>query len=109
MHSLIKSIELNIQLCTQNNFMYVSMKVSFMIVKVIWFHNKNRVKCLFSTCALNQNQIVTLVFKNITNGTYGYQINPLGTSVRIPLVFLTEWHVTLTHSVVTVVSRCHVA
>jgi hypothetical protein len=41
MHSSMKSIELKMQLCTKNNSMYVSMKVSFMIVKVIWFHNKN--------------------------------------------------------------------
>jgi hypothetical protein len=60
----------------------------------------NRVKCLSSTCALSQNQIATLVFKNITNGTCGYQINSLGTSVRIPLIFLTECHVTLTHGMV---------
>jgi hypothetical protein len=59
-----------------------------------------RVKCLFNTCALSQNQIGTSVFKNITNGTCGYQINPLGTSVKIPLVFLTKCHVTLTHGVV---------
>jgi hypothetical protein len=39
MHSSIKSIELKMQLCTKNNSMYVSMKVSFMIVKVLWFHN----------------------------------------------------------------------
>jgi hypothetical protein len=70
---------------------------------------KFRVKYFFSTCALNQNQIATLVFKNIVNGTCGYQINSLDTSVRIPLVFLTECHVTLTHDVVPVVSRYHVA
>jgi hypothetical protein len=40
MHSSMKSIELKMQLCTKNNSMYVSMKVSFMVVKVIWFHNK---------------------------------------------------------------------
>jgi hypothetical protein len=45
------------------------------------------VKCIFSTCALSQNQIAILIFKNITNDTYSYQINPLGTYVRIPLVF----------------------
>jgi hypothetical protein len=67
------------------------------------------VKCIFSTCALSQNQIGTLVLKNITNGTCGYQINPLGTSVRIPLVFLTECHVTLTHGVIPVVLRRYVA
>jgi hypothetical protein len=50
-----------------------------------------------------------LGFQNITNGTCGYQINPLGTSIRIPLVFLTKCHVTLTHGVVHVVSRRHVA
>jgi hypothetical protein len=44
MHSSIKSIELMMQLCTKNNFIYVSMKVSFMVVKVIWFHNKKMVK-----------------------------------------------------------------
>jgi hypothetical protein len=70
---------------------------------------RKRVKCIFSTYALNQNQIGTTVFKNITNGTCGYQINPLGTSVKIPLVFLTECHVTLTYGVVPVVSRRHVA
>jgi hypothetical protein len=43
MHSSMKSIELKMQLCTKNNFMYVSMKVSFMIVKVIWFHNKKKI------------------------------------------------------------------
>jgi hypothetical protein len=64
-----------------------------------------RVKCIFSTCTLSQNQIATLVFKNITNGTCGYQINPLGTSIRIPLIFLTKCHVTLTHGMVHVVSR----
>jgi hypothetical protein len=48
---------------------------------------KIRVKCISSTCALSENQIATLVFKNITNSTCGYQINPLGTSVRILLVF----------------------
>jgi hypothetical protein len=67
------------------------------------------VKCLSSTYALSQNQIATLIFKNITNGTCGYQINLLDTSVRIPLVFLTECHVILTHGVVPVVSRHHVA
>jgi hypothetical protein len=36
----MKSIELKMQLCTKNNSMYVNMKVSFMVVKVIWFHNK---------------------------------------------------------------------
>ena len=36
----MKSIELKMQLGTKNNFMYVSMEVSFMVVKVIWFHNK---------------------------------------------------------------------
>jgi hypothetical protein len=36
----MKSIKLKMQLCTKNNSMYVNMKVSFMIVKVIWFHNK---------------------------------------------------------------------
>jgi hypothetical protein len=43
MHSSIKSIELKMQLCTKNNSMYVSMKVSFMVVKVIWFHNIKRI------------------------------------------------------------------
>jgi hypothetical protein len=66
------------------------------------------VKCIFSTYALSQNQIVTLVLKNIINGTCSYQINPLDISVRIPLVFLTECHVTLTRGVVPVVSRRHV-
>jgi hypothetical protein len=59
-----------------------------------------RVKYFFSTCALNQNQIATLVFKNIANGTCSYQINSLDTSVRILLVFLTEYHVALTCDVV---------
>jgi uncharacterized membrane protein len=36
----MKSIELKMQLCTKNNSMYVSMKVSFMVIKVIWFNNK---------------------------------------------------------------------
>jgi hypothetical protein len=36
----MKSIELKMQLCTKNNSMYVNMKVSFMVVKVILFHNK---------------------------------------------------------------------
>jgi hypothetical protein len=40
MHSSIKSIELKMYLCIKNNFMYVSMKVSFMVFKGIWFHNK---------------------------------------------------------------------
>jgi hypothetical protein len=40
MHSSMKSIESKMQLCTKNNSIYVSMKVSFMVVKVIWFHNK---------------------------------------------------------------------
>jgi hypothetical protein len=40
MHSSMKSIELKMQLYTQNNSIYVSMKVSFMVVKVIWFRNK---------------------------------------------------------------------
>jgi hypothetical protein len=40
MHSSMKPIELNMQLGTKNNSMYVSMKVSLMIVKVVWFHNK---------------------------------------------------------------------
>ena len=40
------------------------------------------------------------IFKKITNGTYGYQINSFGTSVRIPLIFLTECHVTLIHGVI---------
>jgi uncharacterized membrane protein len=40
MHSSMKSIELKMQLCTKNNSMYVSMKVSFMVIKVIWFNNK---------------------------------------------------------------------
>jgi hypothetical protein len=39
----MKSIELKMQLCTKNNSMYVSMKVSFMVVKVIWFHNKKNI------------------------------------------------------------------
>jgi hypothetical protein len=52
------------------------------------------VKYFFSTCVLSQNQIVILVFKNITNSTCGYEINSLDTFVRIPLVFLTECHVT---------------
>jgi hypothetical protein len=43
MHSSIKSIELQMQLCTKNNSMYVSMKVSFMVVKVIWFRNIKRI------------------------------------------------------------------
>jgi hypothetical protein len=68
-----------------------------------------RVKCIFSTCTLSQNQIATLVFKNITNDTCGYQINPLDTSVRILLVFLTERHVTLTHGMIHAISRRHVA
>jgi hypothetical protein len=78
-------------------------------------HTRSRswVKYFFSTCALNQNQIATLVFKNIVfkniNGTCGYQINPLDTSVKIPLVFLTECHITLTCGMVPVVSRHHVA
>jgi ABC-type uncharacterized transport system permease subunit len=63
---------------------------------------------LFSICALSQNQIATSVFKNITNGTCDYQINSLGTFIRILLVFLTECHVTFTHGVVLVVSRRHV-
>jgi adenylate kinase len=44
MHSSMKSIELKMQLCTKNKSMYMSMKVSFMIVKVIWFHNKKKKK-----------------------------------------------------------------
>jgi hypothetical protein len=44
MYSSMKSIELKMQLCTKNNFMYVSMKVSFMVVKVVWFHNKKNGK-----------------------------------------------------------------
>ena len=36
----MKSIELKMKLCTKNNFMYVRMKVSFMVIKGIWFHNK---------------------------------------------------------------------
>jgi hypothetical protein len=43
MHSSMKSIELKIQLCTKNNSMYVSIKVSFLIVKVIWFYNKKMI------------------------------------------------------------------
>jgi hypothetical protein len=43
MHSSMKSIELKMQLCTKNNSMYVSMKVSFIVVKVIWFHNKKNI------------------------------------------------------------------
>ena len=39
MHSSMKFLELKMQLDTKNNFMYVSMKVSFMVIKVIWFHN----------------------------------------------------------------------
>jgi hypothetical protein len=39
MHSSMKSLELKTQLGTQNNSMYVSMKVSLMVVKVVWFHN----------------------------------------------------------------------
>ena len=59
--------------------------------------------------SVSQNQIVTLVFKNITNGICGYQINPLDTFVRIPLVFLTECHVTFTRGVVPVISKYHMA
>jgi hypothetical protein len=40
MYSSMKYIKLNMQLCTKNNSMYVSMKMSFMVVKVIWFYNK---------------------------------------------------------------------
>jgi hypothetical protein len=40
MHSSMKYIEFKMQLCIKNNSMYVSMKVSFMVVKVIWFYNK---------------------------------------------------------------------
>jgi hypothetical protein len=39
----MKSIELKMQLCTKNNSMYVSMKVSSIVVKVIWFHNKKNI------------------------------------------------------------------
>ena len=35
MHSLMKSLELKMQLGTKNNSMYMSMKVSFMVVKVV--------------------------------------------------------------------------
>jgi hypothetical protein len=42
MHSSMKSIELKMQLCTKNNSMYVSMKVSFIVVKAIWFHKKKK-------------------------------------------------------------------
>jgi hypothetical protein len=40
MHSPMKSLELKMQLGTKNNSMNVSMKVSLMVVKVVWFHNK---------------------------------------------------------------------
>jgi hypothetical protein len=43
MHSSMKSIELKMQLGTKNNSMYVSMKVSLMIIIVVWFHNKKNI------------------------------------------------------------------
>jgi hypothetical protein len=58
------------------------------------------VKYLSSTCNLHQNQIATRVFKNVTNGIYGKQINSLDTSVKILLSFLMERHVILTRGVV---------
>jgi hypothetical protein len=39
MHSSMKSLKLKTQLGTKNNSMFVSMKVSLMVVKVVWFHN----------------------------------------------------------------------
>jgi hypothetical protein len=36
----MKSLELKMQLGTKNNSMYVNMKVSLMIIIVVWFHNK---------------------------------------------------------------------
>jgi hypothetical protein len=77
--------------------------------EMLGFAKKKKVKYFFSTCALNQNQIATLVLKNITNGTCGYQINSLDTYIRIPLVFLTECHITLTRGMVPVISRRHMA
>ena len=47
--------------------------------------------------------------QNITNATYGKQINLLGTSVKILLGFLTKCYVTLTHNAIPIVSGCHVA
>jgi hypothetical protein len=66
------------------------------------------VKCIFNTCALSQNQIITSVFKNIINCTCDYQINSLDTYVRIPLVLLTECHVTFTFGMIPAISRSHV-
>jgi hypothetical protein len=37
-----------------------------------------------------------LVFKSVTNSTYGKQINPLGNSLKILLSFLMKCHITLT-------------
>jgi hypothetical protein len=82
-----------------------SLTILFFVQQVLVF----RVKCIFNTCILSQNQIATMVFKNITNGTCSYQINSLGISIRIPLVFITERHVTLIHGMVHVISRRYMA
>ena len=66
---------------------------------------KKKVKCIFSNCALHQNQIDITVFKNIINSIYGKQINLLSTSIKILLICLTEFHVTLTCGLVLVVLR----
>ena len=55
----------------------------------------------------SQNRIAILVLKNISNGTCGYQINPFGTSVKVPLIFLTECH-HIYHGVIYMVSNGHV-
>jgi hypothetical protein len=60
MHSSMKSIELKIQLCTKNIYVYVSMKVSFIVVKVIWFHNKKK-KILVKIAKYLKN----LIFDNL--------------------------------------------
>jgi hypothetical protein len=82
-----------------------SLTILFFVQQVLVFS----VKCISNICILSQNQIATLVFKNITNGTYNYQINSLGTSIRIPLVFITKRHVILTHGMVHVISKRYVA
>jgi hypothetical protein len=59
-----------------------------------------RVKYISSTGGLQQNQISTWIFKSVTNGTCGKQINSLGTSAKIMLGFLMERYVTLTRDVI---------
>jgi hypothetical protein len=70
---------------------------------------KSRVKYVFSTCGLHQTQIGTWVFKSVTNGTCGKQINLIDTFLKILLGFLMKRHVTLICDMVHMVLRCHVA